>query len=93
MYHEPFRSWFIKLVSVSGAFLNEEESWCDEYYRNAMQYPEFHLDDDTYESPDNWKTFNDFFSRRLKDASKRPIAFPEDGRVVTAPADSVPQGL
>ena len=93
MYHEPFRSWFIKLVSVSATFLNEEDSWCDEYYQNALQYPDFHLDDDTYESPDNWKTFNDFFSRRLKDASRRPIASPEDDRIVIAPADSVPQGL
>jgi len=49
IYHEPYRSWFIKLVSVSAMFLNEEESWCDEYYRNALQYPGFHLDDDTYE--------------------------------------------
>lgn len=58
-----------------------------------FKYPGFHLDDDTYESPDHWKTFNDFFSRRLRDASKRPIAFPEDDHVVTAPADSVPHGL
>lgn len=53
---------------------------------------DFHLDDDTYESPDNWKSFNDFFARKLKDASVRPIASPEDETIITSPADSAPQG-
>ena len=36
MYHEPFRSWFIQFLSGSGAFLNTEASWCEEYYRTAL---------------------------------------------------------
>ena len=93
MYHEPFRSWFIRFLSGSGAFLNTEDSWCDEYYQTALANPDFHLDDDIYESPDNWKSFNDFFARKLKDPSVRPVASPENDNVVVMPADSVPQGV
>ena len=93
MYHEPFRSWFEKFLSGSGAFLNTEESWCDEYYQTALANSDFHLDDGTYEDPDNWKSFNDFFARRLKNPSVRPIAKPDNDNVVVLPADSVPQGI
>ena len=93
MYHEPFRSWLIKFTSEYGAFLNTEESWNEEFYQNALANPDFHLDGDLFEDPSNWKTFNDFFARKLKRPSKRPIAEPEDETVVVAPADSVPQGL
>ncbi len=94
MYHEPFSSWFAKFLSGSGDFLNGKDSWCDEYYQTALANPDFHLDDNTYESPDHWQSFNDFFARRLKDPSVvRPIAAVEDGSVVILPADSVPQGI
>ena len=92
MYHEPFRSWLIRFMSQYGFYLNEEISWNEEYYKNALQNPDFHLDDDTYEDPSNWKCFNDFFARRLKDPSRRPIASPQDPSVIVFPADSVPQG-
>jgi len=93
VYHEPFRSWFIQFLSVSGQFLSTEESWCEEYYQNALAEPDFHLHDGTYESPENWKSFNDFFARKLSDPAVRPIASPEDDSVVIFPADSVPQGI
>ena len=72
-YHEPFRSWWIKLLSVNGAYLDTEESWNEEYYQLALKNPDFHLDDDTFEDPSNWHSFNDFFGRALKDPDKRPI--------------------
>ena len=93
MYHEPFCSWFIRFLSASGDFLNSKESWKDEYYQNAVKNPDFHLDDGTYEDHKNWKSFNDFFARKLKDPSLRPIEAPEDDNVITAPADSAPQGV
>ncbi len=93
LYHEPFRSWFIKFLSVSGEFLSSEASWKEEYYKNALENEDFHLKEDLYESPNNWKSFNDFFARRLKDPSKRPIAEAENDSVVTSPADSEPQGI
>ena len=93
LYHEPFRSWFIHLLSEIGMYLNTEESWCEEYYEIVKANPDFHLDDDTYESPDHWKTFNDFFARGLRDPSVRPITSPEDDSLVVSPADAVPQGV
>lgn len=93
IYHEPFRSWFIRFLSVSGEFLSTEDSWKDRYYQKVLANPDFHLDDDTYESPENWKTFNDFFARRLKDPSRRPMDSPDDCSVIVSPADSVPQGI
>lgn len=93
IYHEPFRSWLVKFTSEYGAFLNTEDSWCDKYYQDLLATPVFHLDDGTYEDPAKWSTFNDFFARRLSDPSVRPIDAADDDRVVTSPADSVPQGI
>ncbi len=93
IYHEPFRSWFIRFLSVSGMFLNTEESWNEEYYQNALANPDFHLNDGIYEDPSNWNTFNDFFARKLKNESVRPIADADDDTVVVSPADAVPQGI
>lgn len=91
LYHEPFRSWFIKFLSGSGLYLSTEASWNEEYYRNVLANRDFHLHDGTYESPENWHSFNDFFARRLSDPSVRPVAAPEDDSVIVSPADSVPQ--
>ena len=93
IYHEPFRTWLIHFTSEYGAYLNEESSWNEEYYQNALSNPDFHLDDNTYETPENWVSFNDFFARKLRDPSVRPIASPDDNSVVIFPADSEPQGL
>ena len=93
MYHEPFRSWLVKFTAEYGAFLNTEDSWCEEYYLSALRDPRFQLDGDLYEPPENWRTFNDFFARRLRDPARRPIEASEDSRVVVSPADAVAQGV
>ena len=93
VYHEPFRSWWIRFLQDSGAWLSSEASWGPEALRCARQSPAFHLDDGTYESPENWHSFNVFFTRRLSSPARRPIADPADERVVISPADAVPQGV
>lgn len=93
MYHEPFRSWLVKFTSGYGAFLNTEESWREEFLLMAREDPSFRLDEALYEDRANWRCFNDFFARKLCDASVRPIDAPEDDAVVVSPADAVPQGL
>ena len=45
-----------------------------------------------YEDSSNWKSFNDFFSRKLK-GNSRPIDNIEDDSIIVAPADSLPQGV
>lgn len=93
VYHEPYRSWLIRFISEYGQFLRTDESWNDTYYQTAKKNEDFNLTGDLYESPSNWKSFNDFFARKLSDLSKRPIAQPDDNSVVVSPADSKPQGL
>ncbi len=93
IHHEPIRSWFYKLVKQMGSFLDEEASWSKEYYELAKAEEDFHLSEDLYEDPANWRCFNDFFSRRLKDKSLRPIAFKDDAHVIVSPADAYVQGL
>jgi phosphatidylserine decarboxylase len=92
-YAEPYRSWLISYAKAWGSFLDSEASWNEEYSRRAYEDERFGLSEGWYEDPANWKTFNHFFARNLKDASVRPIAAPEDSAVVASPADSKPQGI
>jgi phosphatidylserine decarboxylase precursor len=74
-------------------FLDTEGSWSEEIYQQIHSDPQFSLQKGWYESPSNWKTFNEFFARYLKSPDARPIASPSDPGVVVSPADSVPQGV
>ena len=57
-----------------------------------MQQEELGMTKGWYEESSNWKSFNDFFARRLKSPDQRPVASPEDNSVVASPCDCVPQG-
>ena len=92
-YVEPIRSWMIEFTRAYGMFLDTPASWNDEYLARAQADPEYHLMDGTYEDPSSWHTFNDFFSRHLASPDVRPIARPENDRVVICPADSTPQNV
>ena len=92
-YTEPIRSWLIDFTREYGLFLDTPESWCDEYLARAQADPGYHLLDGTYEDASRWHTFNEFFSRHLAHPGIRPIARPDDDRVVVCPADSLPQGV
>ena len=92
-YHEPFRSWLSAYNRQWGAFLSTPESWKPEYAEDFFTDPEFGVCREWYEDPSNWKSFNDFFSRKLRDASQRPIENPSDDSVVCSPVDGWPQGV
>lgn len=92
-YMEPYRTWLIQFTAQYGQYLNTADSWCDAYLQEVLQDESFHMADGTYESSDNWKTFNQFFARYLSSPDQRPIASLEDDGVVVSPADSKPQGL
>ena len=74
-----------------------EELKDKELFYPSVEYllrdPSWNLDKGWYESPDNWHSFNEFFSRKLSNGNARPIAEPNDDRVVVSPADSLPQGV
>jgi len=59
----------------------------------AFNDPNFGLQNDWYEDPANWKTFNQFFARYLKSPEMRPIASPDLDSIVVSFADSEPQGV
>lgn len=92
-YAEPYRSWLIKFTKEWGEYLSTEESWSEDYYKLAYEDERFGLQEEWYEDPSNWSTFNEFFSRRLSSPDQRPITAPDDPSVVVSPADSTPQGL
>jgi len=92
-YHEPYRTWLINFTKAWGLYLSREESWNDEYYKKALEDDRFGLSKGWYEAPSKWKSFNDFFARHLKSPDQRPIAAQNDTSIVSAPADSKPQGV
>ena len=92
-YHEPLRSWIKDYCRQWGSFLSTPDSWKPEYSADFYADPEFGVPHGWYEDDSNWKTYNDFFSRRLKDASQRPISAPSDHSVVVSPVDGWPQGV
>jgi len=92
-YVEPYSSWLKAFVQSWGAYLNTPESWNPEYLRLAEADGTFGLNKGWYEDPAHWKTFNQFFARRLKSAAQRPIAAPSDESIVVSPADAIPQGV
>ena len=92
-YYEPFSVWLTSFSKTWGAYLDTENSWNEEYYQMALNDPNFGLQNGWYEDPSNWKTFNDFFARYLKNSDMRPIASPGIDSVIASFADSEPQGV
>lgn len=92
-YYKPFAKWLTTFSKSWGSYLDTKDSWNDEYYKMALNDPNFGLQNGWYEDPSNWNTFNQFFARYLRSADMRPIASPVIDSVVVSFADSEPQGL
>ncbi len=92
-YDPTFSGWLNEFVNAWGDFLDTDASWNEKVYQEFYSDPRFGLQNSWYEPSENWNTFNRFFSRYLVSPDVRPIAAPGDASVVTAPADSVPQGV
>lgn len=92
-YLMPIYKWITSFVKQWGSYLSTPDSWKPEYEANCFAEPKFGLQNGWYEDASNWHTFNEFFARKLKDKTQRPIASPENNRVVVAPADSCPRGV
>jgi len=86
---EPFASWLTTYANSWGSWLSTEESWNDAYYNMVATDPDWGLSKGWYEDCSHWRTFNDFFARRLASPDMRPIADVE----VVSPADSWPKEL
>ncbi len=92
-YYPPFSSWLLNFANAWGSYLATEDSWNQEIYQQIYDDPKFGLQKGWYEPASNWKTFNEFFAKYLISPDVRPIATPDDTKVVVLPADSVPQGV
>ena len=92
-YCEPVRTWLTDYVRAWGSFLSTAESWKPEYAEAFFSDPGFGICREWYEDPANWKSFNDFFCRKLRSAEVRPVASPSDASVVVSPVDGHPQGV
>lgn len=92
-YYEPYRSWLITFVKNWGEYLSTENSWSKELYELVKKDDSFGLSSGWYEDANNWKSFNDFFARRLKSVDQRPISAINDDSIVVSPADSRSQGV
>lgn len=91
-YLDPIVKWFVDYNNSWRDFLDSPKSWKDEYYQMLLKDPTWNLDKGWYEDPSNWHSFNQFFSRKLKEGA-RPIASSEDENIIVSPADSLPQGI
>lgn len=91
-YLDSYSTWLRGFVQLWGVSLDLPESWSADSLRLAQQDEVFGLKQGWYESPDNWKSFNQFFARRLASADKRPIAAPRNDSVFVSPVDAVPMG-
>ncbi len=92
-YYPPFSEWLVKFADAWGTFLDTEASWSSKSFKQFYDDPQFGLQTGWYESPSNWKTFNQFFSKYLRNPCERPIGSKDDPSIVVSPADSRPQGV
>lgn len=74
---------------MGGKYLSSKKSWNEEYYQLAKQEEQLGLTKGWYGDKNIWKTYNEFFSRKLKDKYQRPIGNAD----VISPADSEPKGF
>ena len=70
---EPFSSWLTTYASSWGDWLSTSESWNSSYYNIVASDPDWGLSNGWYEDASNWRSFNDFFSRKLSSPSARPL--------------------
>ena len=87
-YHEPIASWIRDYSNAWGDFLSTEESWNDECYKLQFKDKIFGMNEGWYPETNVWKTYNEFFSRKLISPSVRPIGDAE----LVSPADAAPAG-
>ncbi len=65
-YEPRFAEWLKVYNTAWGKWLSSPNSWNDDYYQLALSDPRFELNTERYESPSNWHSWNDFFTRKLR---------------------------
>ncbi|GKT53841.1 phosphatidylserine decarboxylase [Colletotrichum tofieldiae] len=81
----PLSSWIVVFAQLIGLFMDTPASINEKTFQTFVDSPKYALHEAVIPRG-GFRTFNDFFSRHLKDGM-RPIADKDDSRVITYPAD------
>lgn len=82
--------WAIDYAKEIGKAMNEPGSLTPETLQTFYDCEAYHMEDYIV-PPGGWKTFNEFFTRRIK-PEVRPIDAPNDNRIIVSPTDSTLNG-
>lgn len=96
-YEPRIAAWLVEYNKAWGEWLSSRESWNDTYYNLARTDARLELDTDRYESPNKWHSWNDFFTRKLKEpfaSHLSPLTFisPCDGVIMDYPVKTASVG-
>lgn len=78
---KPVTKWLVDYAIKMGKFMSTKESWSQAALDSFKTADKYHVE--WYQGP--WSTFNEFFSRHLKE--KRHVDGQGDDHVVVSPAD------
>ena len=81
---KSFSAWMKKLAEAWGQFLDTPASASG--ITSFVAQPNYNIGD-YFVEPSGWLTFNQFFAREVK-PGKRPIAEPNNDKVIVSPADA-----
>jgi phosphatidylserine decarboxylase len=80
----PVTKWLVDYAIIMGEWMATGASWSEEQERSFWEADEYNIG--RYYRPEGgWKSFNDFFSRKLKHPN--PVDGEKDDSVVVSPAD------
>lgn len=90
-YIDEIAAWLTDYCNEWKEFLDSPKSWNEEIHQIFKDEKSFELDKGYFEDSSNWKSFNQFFSRKLKPGIRNINGINDDSIVIT-PVDSLPQG-
>ena len=91
-YIDKINKWLIDYCNEWKEFLDSPKSWNEDIHQIFKNEKSFELDKGWFEDSSNWKSFNQFFSRKLK-LGVRHIEGMDDDSIVITPVHSLPQGI
>ena len=91
-YIDEISEWLTIYCNEWKEFLDSNRSWNEDILQIFKNEKSFQLEKGWYEDSTNWKSFNDFFSRKLN-GNSRPIDNIDDDSIIITPVDSLPQGV
>ncbi len=91
-YIDEISEWLTIYCNEWKEFLDSNKSWDSNTLQIFKNEKSFQLEKGWYEDNNNWKSFNDFFSRKLN-GNSRPIDNIDDDSIIITPVDSLPQGV